>query len=358
MYATDTTETSELVLGYGYKVANTHQALFAQQVVSRCLRHERRAHWDTTAKNLDGLLEHATHSSSLGWGSAALLDLEEPECLAVVWLSQGVATVHLAAHTLAALAGGEKLLREQLPVRVPTDDQTVPISFWSCGSAGAFETTRSIDVPTWADIRGNYPRQVSDQLDALMSAAFRPQERGQLILWYGEPGTGKTYGLRALAWEWRTWCSFHYVIDPETFFKRPDYMLEVLLGDDDEDDGERWRILLLEDTGELLAADAKAQSGQGLSRLLNVVDGIIGQGLRVLVLVTTNDDLRQLHPAVTRPGRCLARVEFVRFGATEAEEWLERNGVERDGRTGTLASLFATAAGEEPPTRPRVGFVR
>ena len=104
MYATDTTETSELVLRYGYRVANTHQALFAQELVSRGLRHERRAHWDTTAKDLDGLLEHATHSSRLGWGSAALLDLEEPECLAVVWLSQGVATVHLAADTLAALA--------------------------------------------------------------------------------------------------------------------------------------------------------------------------------------------------------------------------------------------------------------
>jgi len=30
----------------------------------------------------------------------------------------------------------------------------------------------------------------------------------------------------------------------------------------------------------------------------------------VIVLVTTNDDLRQLHPAVSRPGRCLAKVEF------------------------------------------------
>ena len=41
-----------------------------------------------------------------------------------------------------------------------------------------------------------------------------------------------------------------------------------------------------EDTGELLSADARERSGQGLSRFLNVVDGLIGQGLRVLVLVT------------------------------------------------------------------------
>jgi hypothetical protein len=54
------------------------------------------------------------------------------------------------------------------------------------------------------------------------------------------------------------------------------------------------------------AADAKEQAGQGLSRFLNVVDSIIGQGLRVLILVTTNEPLRRLHPAVSRPGRCAA----------------------------------------------------
>ena len=50
-----------------------------------------------------------------------------------------------------------------------------------------------------------------------------------------------------------------------------------------------WRLLVLEDTGELLSADARDRAGQGLSRFLNVVDGLIGQGLRVLVLVTTNE---------------------------------------------------------------------
>jgi hypothetical protein len=89
--------------------------------------------------------------------------------------------------------------------------------------------------------------------------------------------------------------------------------------------------------------------GQGLSRFLNVVDGLIGQGLRILVLVTTNEELRRLHPAVARPGRCAANVQFTPLAAHEAEEWLRAPGVagETDGRR-TLASLYAQLEGLDP----------
>lgn len=360
MHETETLGTKDLVLGFDYSSGSAYLASYLQLIVSRDLPHERRVSWDTTAANVDGVLECATHSTRFAWGSGALLDLEtETGCLAVVWIGSGVATIHLAAETIQGLAAGESLLRQRLPERVPTDDQTVPVAFWSYGQCGPAELSRSIGVPAWADIDGNYPVDVAARLAPLMSPDYRPGGRGQLILWYGEPGTGKTYALRALGWEWRQWCAFHYVTDPETFFGRPDYMLHVILGDDgDEEAQRRWKLLILEDTGELLAADAKAQAGQGLSRLLNVVDGIIGQGLRIIVLVTTNDDLRQLHPAVSRPGRCLAKVEFVPFTPEEAEEWMTRNGVERDARAGTLASLFGTAAGEQVFDRPPVGFAR
>jgi hypothetical protein len=72
-------------------------------------------------------------------------------------------------------------------------------------------------------------------------------------------------------------------MDPESFFGTPtSYMRDVLMNSDDyyepyeergHEDGQvgddKWRLIVLEDTGELLGVDAKLDTGQGLSRLLN-----------------------------------------------------------------------------------------
>ena len=244
-------------------------------------------------------------------------------------------------------------------------------------------------MPAWEEIDGNYSAATREQLTSLMRD-FQPARGGQLLLWHGEAGTGKTFALRALAWEWRSWCQIHYIVDPDSFFgEHADYLMSVLLeppfpmmvgegygpamgvsqavmtlgdhgdfGDDgDEDDDRLWRLLVMEDTGELLAADARERTGQGLSRFLNVVDGLIGQGLRVIVLVTTNEEIRKLHPAVARPGRCAANVLFEALPADEAAQWLRGHGVE-EGTPGsrTLASLYAQAEGRDPTETVLVGF--
>jgi hypothetical protein len=77
----------------------------------------------------------------------------------------------------------------------------------------------------------------------------------------------------------------------------------------------------------------------------------------VLVLVTTNEEIRKLHPAVARPGRCAANVEFGALSASEARDWLERHGLEgRPAAARTLASLYAELEGRNPDETVLVGF--
>lgn len=84
---------------------------------------------------------------------------------------------------------------------------------------------------------------------------------------------------------------------------------------------------------------ARREAGAALGRLLNFTDGIIGQGSKTIVLLTTNEQLAELHPAVTRPGRCLAQVEFTRFTPSEGAAWLG-SGYAYPTEAKTLAELF------------------
>jgi len=341
--------------------------------------------WATSERSLAGLGEPLFRSAApsqdtvVAWWAGALLHVTLQS--GYVYTQVAAADEETAMNTL-----GE--IRERLPRPEPVARHDVPVTFWTYTPQGPMPSIRPIAVPEWDEIEANYAASTRTELAAIMRG-FRPSHGGQLILWHGEAGTGKTFALRALAWEWREWCQLHYIVDPDTFFgERADYLMSVLTQPDEmtmglqmmrsfhgygpavfhqfeeevdengEDAPKHWRLLVLEDTGELLTPDAKSIIGQGLSRFLNVVDGLIGQGLRVLVLVTTNEELRRLHPAVARPGRCAANIEFGPLGTDEAAEWLRSRGIEAApaGRR-DLASLYAQLEGLDPNERQaKVGF--
>lgn len=300
-----------------------------------------------------GVVELATREAG---GCAAVLRLQ-PDMLVGLggWRGQGrIAVAGKDRDAVDAVLDDlvAALREEQL-------DDEVPVTFWAHSAGRPSNPRRRIVAPAWSEIRDNYAASARDALDELM-AATGPGPGG-LLLWHGEPGTGKSYALRALAREWRGWCDTHFITDAEVFLGNTSYLLDALLlgrrAGSDDGAARRWRLVVLEDSGELLAADARAIAGQALSRLLNLSDGLLGEGMRVIVLVTTNEPLRRLHPAVVRPGRTWMEVEFGALAVEEANAWLEARGNgRRVERATTLAELFGGDQDRRWATRGGLGF--
>ena len=352
------------------------QNIFKTAVAVNRLRHVRHAEWRS-----EHAFAAATADDYLKPDDEILADMRD-ECDLRLALRRGdnliqllvCAKFQLVSIFLAGQDAGsvEACLGEHQRLFDPPGDEgaparpTVELAFWYWGEKGPEREAKTLNVPTWAEIRDNYSARTAQALAAL-TRDFKPDPSGRLLLWHGRPGTGKTFAIRALAWEWREWCQFEYVLDPENLFgPRADYVVRLVIDGNEAGNHpacDRWRLLVLEDTGELLSVDAKERAGQGLSRLLNAVDGLFGQGSRVMLLITTNEDLGAMHPAVIRPGRCTSEVEFLPLSAAEAANWsrIHRGADEDDHRTAprasrTIAELYALLDGRALRERAPMGF--
>jgi hypothetical protein len=346
----------------GFQPGVLPQALFGAELLARGLRHVAQASFrgECTEERLAQLCTPVLVRADEKFNEVEAVVEFSGGVLALIDGGYGQLRVDVAAPNRRRAAATVATLRRAFETP-PLPDEQVSMAFWMRSGDCGEVRHRDIDAPSFDQIRGNYANAVRQGLDRLI--ALREPERGRLILWRGEPGTGKSHALRAVARAWSRWCSAHFILDPEQLLGHGGgYMLDVLSWEGD-DDG-RWRLLILEDAGELIASDARAVAGQALSRLLNIADGLLGQGTRTLLLITTNEPLKRLHPATLRPGRCLADIEFTALPAAEANAWLaERDREPTAVGPMTLAELYGCTDGEplraEPETEASgFGFAR
>lgn len=243
---------------------------------------------------------------------------------------------------------------------VPPKEDRVATAFWYRSAHGATSIERQIKCPTWAEVARNYPA-ICDEIDALVRRRDQEELPGRMVFWHGLPGTGKTYAIRALMREWKQG-HVSVVTDPEQFFAATDYIFSVVLKSDDH--GPRYseprkshrHLIVVEDCADIVLAGSRATGNPGMAKLLNLTDGLIGQGMDLLFLITSNEKIGEIDPALLRPGRCLQVLEFPTLTSGEAAAWAGNGDMAQGGQT--LAELYANRNGSPQPSRAaqKVGF--
>lgn len=221
------------------------------------------------------------------------------------------------------------------PIELPHN--VVPVMFWMQDNyGGASYRRRNIEVTDWDEIEPNYPTGTREQIASVMGTE-EPDGEGKLMLFHGPPGTGKTRAILSLMSEWRDWCFSSVVTDADRLLGNPTYLNELLFGIEGRGD---YLLLIIEDGDEFVNVDEQSSKGQALSRILNMADGIMGQGLNMLTLISTNVAVDKLNPAMARPGRCMANIHFPGFKTGDALAWL-KNKVDEEALAPELLQMLA-----------------
>lgn len=219
-------------------------------------------------------------------------------------------------------------------------------------------------------VETNYPQDVLDSFDYISDQLQQQNPDGRLVIYHGEPGTGKTFLIEGIMDRVK---NSIFVLVPSDYLaslNNPNFLPALIdlkdeigfeneIGEEGEDDFhvelnrstsvdsifyddedlETWDDILESQEAEaeekkkkrkhgsiiLVVEDADANLAKRdgfnsniISSVLNFADGILGRSLDLRIICTTNLESMELDEAIERPGRLLKKVYVGKLSEQEA----------------------------------------
>ncbi len=170
--------------------------------------------------------------------------------------------------------------------------------------------------------KGNYSKKVNEDYEGALADFNSNTPSGCMTILNGEPGTGKTYLVRAMLMDVP---AATFLLIPPTMI--PDLsgpnLISLLLENRHSFSSGGPTILVLEDADYCLAP-RKSDNMSAISAILNMGDGIFGSLFDIRILATTNAETQEIDPAILRAGRLSRRIDVNKLTAEEATTALNR----------------------------------
>lgn len=173
----------------------------------------------------------------------------------------------------------------------------------------------------------NYTKQTAIAFKKIIKEINSEDPLGRITIINGEPGTGKTFLLRHLAYE----------LPDTAFVILPGELVPYLVGPDgitimqsvcsnsNDPNSSGATVLVIEDADQILQR-RMMDNISSISTLLNLCAGIIGDAFDIRIIATTNAKSLEIEPALQRPGRLSQRITIEKLLYEQAKECAESLG--------------------------------
>lgn len=182
------------------------------------------------------------------------------------------------------------------------------------------------------DLELNYGLNFLKLHETIIKRLNNPNDKG-IVLFHGSPGTGKTSYIKYLT---------RLITNKEILFIPPS-MAETL----SEPSiipflmEHKNSILIIEDAEKVISDRDVNGSSIGVSNILNLTDGILGDCLNIQIVATFNMKREKIDQALLRKGRLIAEHKFTPLSVEESNKLLIHNGSEkRVDKPTSLADIY------------------
>lgn len=173
---------------------------------------------------------------------------------------------------------------------------------------GSYEMTNFNIKKLDLNINENYNDDLV-KLNPMLIGFLNSTDETGIVLFHGLPGAGKTTYIRSLISN----CTSRFIYMPNNiihYISQPDFISFI--------SSFPASVLVLEDCEEIIKTRDQNDSSLGITNLLNLGDGLLGDALKLKIVCTFNCELKKIDKALLRKGRLKYRYEFGRLSTEKS----------------------------------------